>query len=62
MIWILNDYDSEVPLIEITTMGTTMEETIYLAAFVPVVFKDFLAVEEDKLRLQEYDSLMEDIG
>lgn len=58
------DYDSneDVPVIEIRTIGATMEETLYLTGFVPIVFKNFLADEEDKLRLQEYDLLVEDIG
>ena len=61
MISIRYDSNSDVALIEIKTIGATMEETIYLTAFIPMVFKDFLAAEEDKLRLEEYESLVEDI-
>jgi len=61
MISVRYDSNAEVPVIEITTIGTTMEETLYLTAFVPIVFKNFLNSEEDKLRLQEYDLLVEDI-
>ncbi len=62
MISIRYNSNSDVPLIEIQTIGASMEETLYLTAFVPTVFKDFLAAEEDKLRLEEYDSLVEDAG
>jgi len=52
---------NEVPVIEISAVAPTEEETLYLAAFIPAVFIDFLASEEDKLRLQEYELLVEDI-
>lgn len=61
MILVTYNQISDVPVIEITAVATTEEETLYLAAFVPAVFLDFLASEEDKLRLQEYELLMEDI-
>ncbi|HEY40929.1 MAG TPA: hypothetical protein G4O18_03615 [Dehalococcoidia bacterium] len=61
MVSVRYNSNSEVPLVEITTIGATMEETLYLTGFVPSVFKGFLAAEEDKLRLEEYEFLVEDI-
>lgn len=61
MITIQYDPSEDVPLIEITTISATVEETLYLTAFVPTVFKSYLTSEEDKLLLQEYDSLVEEI-
>jgi hypothetical protein len=61
MISIQYDSNSEVAVIEIKTIGATMEETLYLTAFVPTVFKNFLASEEDKLRLEEYELLVGNI-
>lgn len=61
MIYIYNTLSNDVPIIEITVVAPTQEEALYLAAFIPTVFTDFLAEEENKLRLQDYEQLMEDI-
>ncbi|UCB42537.1 MAG: hypothetical protein JSV77_08790 [Dehalococcoidales bacterium] len=61
MVSITNTQSDEVPVIEIQVTATTEEETLYLAAFIPTVFSDFLTLEENNLRLQQYELLVEDI-
>jgi hypothetical protein len=53
--------ENDVPLIELTVIAPTEEETLYLAAFTPHVFMDFLDSEEEKIQAEEYDVLLANI-